>query len=119
MFTKKEINRELEKTINRLGKTDWYLVLHYNRFRKIIKVLSHEVKNGASGLEIGVWPGYLGLTLNNLGHHVIGTDLEPERLGNLGTPVIKLDLNSETIPFADNSFDFVTFSEVVEHLQSD
>jgi SAM-dependent methyltransferase len=119
VFTRKEVTDGLGRAISCLGLSDWYLILHYKRFKKIICSLSKQTARGASGLEIGAWPGYLGLSLKNLGYKVTGTDLEPERLGDLGIPVVKLNLNSEVIPFADNSFEFVVFSEVVEHLQSD
>lgn len=108
----------LDKAVYYLGKTDWYSVLHYHRLLKILELVCKRAPAGSVGLEIGAWPGYLGLALHYCGFKEIGVDLDSTRLKKLGFPVSNLNLNIEPLPFSDNTFDFATFSEVVEHLEN-
>lgn len=111
-----DIRNSLDLAIDKLGKNDWYLTLHYYRFFQTLRWITKRVTMGSKGLEIGVWPGYLGSSLQNLGFKETGLDLEPERLSSLDFPALKLDLNFELLPFAENTFEFATLSEVVEHI---
>lgn len=113
-----DIQASLKNAIKKLGKNDWYLTLHYYRFSKTLKWIIDKVSAGGHGLEIGVWPGYLGLALQNLGFKETGVDLNPKRLNNLGFPILKINLNYDKMPFTDNYFDFITLLEVIEHMES-
>lgn len=110
------IKKALSQSIAKLGHTDWYLVLHYGRFIKVLDWLTKRTMNNSVGLEVGVWPGYVGLALHKLGYQVTGIDIDPNRIRDIGFPIRKLDLNFEPLPFPNNTFDFINCSEVIEHL---
>lgn len=110
------LHKALDDSMDQLGQSDWYSVLHYGRFLQVLTWLTSRATQGASGLEVGVWPGYMGVALKVLGYKLTGIDINPGRMKDLALPIIKLDLNSEPLPFPDQSLDFINCSEVIEHL---
>ena len=74
-------------------------------------------------LDMGSAPFYTALTLQNLGYELTCTDISPKRFGHLieriGLEVIQTDFEKEKLPFANDSFDVILFSEVFEHLRID
>lgn len=98
------------------GKAD-YLRLHHYRYAAVLAAL---VPPPARVLEVGVTPGQFTQLLVEAGYQVSGVDLDPdtrrELWARLGVEVRQANLEHEAIPFADNSFDQVVFSEVIEHL---
>ena len=116
-MTNHELKSALDAAVNQIGESEWYLVLHYLRFSQTLQLVAKYAPKNSSGLEIGTWPGYLGMALHNLGFSLTGVDLYPERLQISEFPIIKLNLNAEPFPFSYNNFHFVTFCEVIEHLQ--
>ncbi len=95
-----------------------YFRLHRHRFAAMLGAIS--APRGASVLEVGVTPGHFTELLVQSGYRVSGADLDPftrkalwERLG---VEVRQVHLEREPIPFPDESFDQVVFSEVIEHL---
>jgi 2-polyprenyl-3-methyl-5-hydroxy-6-metoxy-1,4-benzoquinol methylase len=94
--------------------------LHYNRFLKTLEILVNETKNGSTLLEVGCSPGYLTLAVKKLGYKIYGIDFEPENiiesLASADIVIKKCDIERERIPFNDEMFDCVLFTEVLEHL---
>jgi SAM-dependent methyltransferase len=94
-----------------------YFRLHRHRFAAMLRAM-----DGPRGdvLEVGVTPGHFTELLVGSGFHVSGVDLDPAKRAalweRLGVEVRRANLEREALPFADSSFDWVVFSEVVEHL---
>ncbi|GAC1544362.1 MAG: class I SAM-dependent methyltransferase [Herpetosiphon sp.] len=95
-----------------------YFRLHRHRFAIMLSAL--RVGQGKRVLEVGVTPGQFTQLLVGAGYQVSGVDLEPskrqELWERLGVDVRKANLDDEPVPFPDASFDYVVFSEVIEHL---
>jgi SAM-dependent methyltransferase len=112
----------VDKSIYFVGKTDWYSNMHRERFTEIVKILDkYKIKNETRILEVGTWPGYLAVCFYYMGIETVGLDLLPERILHLhekNINIIKLDLEkTASLPFPDNSFDFISTSEIIEHLE--
>lgn len=94
-----------------------YFRLHQHRFAAMLRAM-----DGPRGevLEVGVTPGHFTELLVESGFMVKGVDLDPAKRRalweRLGVEVRQANLEREPLPFADASFDWVVFSEVIEHL---
>jgi SAM-dependent methyltransferase len=94
-----------------------YFRLHRHRFAAMLRAME-----GPRGevLEVGVTPGHFTQLLVGSGFRVSGVDLDPEKRQalwqRLGVEVRRVHLERERLPYADGSFDWVVFSEVIEHL---
>jgi 2-polyprenyl-3-methyl-5-hydroxy-6-metoxy-1,4-benzoquinol methylase len=69
-------------------------------------------------LDIGCGTGLNALHLSKLGHTVIGIDLSPvaiEKFRAKGLEGHVVDIEASPLPFADDSFDMIYASEVIEH----
>jgi SAM-dependent methyltransferase len=109
--------RKVEQSARADGKAE-YFRLHRHRFAAMLRAI--DAPQGARILEVGVTPGHFTELLVQSGYRVSGVDLDPftrralwERLG---VEVRQANLEREPLPFSDNSFDWVVFSEVIEHL---
>lgn len=70
-------------------------------------------------LDIGAGEGQLiQLLRTRLPVHSVACDFHVERFGLDGVSITKVNLNSEPLPYPDGTFDFVSCSEVVEHLEN-
>ncbi len=65
-------------------------------------------------LEVGTGPGFFAIVLSESGFHVTAVDLTPSMLdearknaGTLAGEILFLEMNAESLSFADNSFDIV------------
>ena len=71
-------------------------------------------------LDIGTTPGHLAIILRQYGFDVKGLDYDPARMKRFfkrhELEVKQCDLEKDKIPYKDNSFDVVLFTEVIEHL---
>jgi len=83
------------------------------------EVFSKFISKGKKVLDLGCRDGAL-TKFYNEGNEVIGIDIDRTALElcskNLGIKTVWLDLNNETLPFADQSFDAVVAGEILEHL---
>jgi SAM-dependent methyltransferase len=111
-----QLFREVEHAARSDGKAD-YFRLHRFRYASILAAL---LPPPSHVLEVGVTPGQCTRLLDAVGYRVSGVDLEPDRRQELWeqikADVRQTDLEQEAIPFPDNCFDQVIFSEVIEHL---
>jgi SAM-dependent methyltransferase len=125
------INEALESTETDLNRMNYpyaleYFHFHRHRFRDILKKvveLKKEVKISDAGLtvlEVGSFVGCLTIACNHLGFKSCGIDLEKYiskiNFSRDGLEYKACDLKNELIPYNDEAFDLVIFSEVLEHL---
>ncbi len=108
---------QVERTAQADGKAA-YFRLHRHRFAAMLRAI--DAPRGANVLEVGVTPGHFTELLVQSGYQVAGVDLDPSKRqalwDRLGADVRRANLEREPLPFADGSFDWVVFSEVIEHL---
>lgn len=109
--------RQVEASARADGK-DAYFRLHRHRYAAMLAALA--APPGAQILEIGVTPGQFTQLLVESGYKVSGVDLNPAprraTWERLGVEVRQANLEREPVPFPDGVFDWVVFSEVIEHL---
>lgn len=95
-----------------------YFRLHRYRYASIIAQL--DAPPHTPILEIGTTPGQFTRLLVESGYRVAGVDLDPSTRSalwqQLGVDVRQANLEQEAIPFPDGAFEWVIFSEVIEHL---
>ena len=81
-------------------------------------------KNPMRVLDLGCAEGELALLLNKMGHQVTASDISYGQLLKVGQKskeeieLIHCDIQKEVNGFEENSFDFIFFMDVIEHLKS-
>ena len=112
-----QLFRQLERFAQADGKEAYYR-LHRHRYAAILDAL--KAAPGARVLEVGVNPGQFTQLLVGRGYRVSGVDLNPEPRQSLwdklNVDVRQAHLEHDPLPFPDGSFDWLVFSEVIEHL---
>jgi ubiquinone/menaquinone biosynthesis C-methylase UbiE len=98
-----------------------YISNHKFRIASDLDIVNEQVKRGSSILEFGSIPLLFTSAVSSGNYNVTGIDKAPERyksaIENTGLRVIKCDIETEKLPFADNSFDAIVFNELFEHLR--
>jgi len=83
-----------------------------------LALLEKHVRPGDNVLEVDCGPGVLAARMRDIGAHVTATDLSSvavERARAKGIDCTQLDIDSEPLPFADNSFGVVVSNSMIEH----
>ncbi len=83
-----------------------------------LDLIVQRVGAGEHVLEVDCGPGVLAAKLQARGATVVGTDMSPvavERARGRGIPAQCVDLDHETLPFDDNTFDTVVSNNAIEH----
>ncbi|MFZ2388016.1 MAG: class I SAM-dependent methyltransferase [Polaromonas sp.] len=100
-----------------------YCRYHSDRVALDFEWLSQAFKTRSSALEIGGYPFLLTSALKDHGYEIQTIDkltLPASRLADqLGLKVTGCDIETEKLPFADDSFDDILLNEVFEHLRID
>jgi 2-polyprenyl-3-methyl-5-hydroxy-6-metoxy-1,4-benzoquinol methylase len=100
---------------------DYYQRNHSIRIAFDFEMIKESVAKDSTLLEIGSSPLILTGALKTQGYKVTGLDIDPSRFGRaaqqLELEIVKCDVETENLPFADNSFEVVIFNEVFEHLR--
>jgi SAM-dependent methyltransferase len=98
-----------------------YCRQHRSRLAADLHIIDQHVEKGARVLEYGAVPLLMTAALAALDFKVSALDLKPERfataIGDLGLEVIRCDVETEVVPFAEATFDVVLFNELFEHLR--
>lgn len=72
-------------------------------------------------LEIGSAPYHLTFLLKSSGYRVTGIDIDPQRqssfIKDAELNIVKCDIENEPLPFEENSFKYIIFNEIFEHLR--
>lgn len=106
------------------SKEIFYFKASYDRYLYILRKVSRIKSKGKQVLDVGPGKGHLSIALAKLGWSVALIDVE-EKLSAIDTKIMcqKYQMNSKIcnlscnlIPFEDNLFDLVIFTEVIEHL---
>ena len=94
---------------------------HRQRLAADLHLIERHVDPDARMLEYGAIPLLLTGALAALDYEVNAVDVEPERferaIAILGLHVTRCDIETEAVPFADETFDVVLFNELFEHLR--
>ena len=104
---------------------DWateYFESHREYYVDILERLPDPTETGRL-LEVGSVPFHLTYGMAELGHNVVGLDLDPNRFETFvdeqDLDGRQCDIERDRFPFPDDEFEFVLFSEVFEHLRVD
>jgi methionine biosynthesis protein MetW len=87
----------------------------YSRLRLVVE----QVEPGQRVLDSGCGPGFLAELLRDRGVDLVATDVSRvgvERTAARGIEALQVDLDTEPLPFDDNSFDVVVANSNLEHL---
>lgn len=100
-----------------------YVHFHKDRIAFDLDLVRRHGGATARIIEFGALPLLLTAPLAQLGYPLVSVDLRPERFSHaiaaLGLDVVKCDIEHESLPFPDNSFDVAVFNELFEHLRID
>jgi SAM-dependent methyltransferase len=100
-----------------------YLDFHRDRFTYIFDLGKKYFSPGAKFLDIGSLFGYVCLGYQQIGYQSYGLDLAKyvkqfaSRFASWSIDNRSCDLTSENLPFADQEFDLILASEILEHFR--
>ena len=77
------------------------------------------VPSHAKILEVGCGAGNVSSFLSRKGHTVIGCELYAEAINMAWPGFLKVQGDSNSLPFKDSSFDMAGFFDVIEHFEND
>lgn len=90
------------------------------RYIYIYSQSSIKFKKDMKILDIGSSPGHLAYVLSQVGCDVTAIDHEPEESQTASTiPVLDVNIEKQRLPFENDTFDVIQFTEVIEHLVYD
>lgn len=98
-----------------------YVANHKRRIALDLDLAKEQAQQGSAVLEFGSVPLLFTTALSSSHYNVTGIDIAPERykstIEKVGLSVVKCDIETEKLPFGDNTFDAVVFNEIFEHLR--
>jgi SAM-dependent methyltransferase len=98
-----------------------YAANHRLRIAHDLDIITRQFPVTDTILEFGSIPLLLTGALARYGYRVTGCDIAPERYSSTirssGLNVVKCNIETERLPFADASFDAAIFNELFEHLR--
>lgn len=120
-----ELFRELQKHIDAdQGQlAEWsrnYLRFHKARYNFDLDMIERYYRTGMI-LEAGSAPYHLTLLMKLAGWPVKGVDIDPSRqagfIQSAGLDVVQSNIETARLPFEDESFHYIIFNEIFEHLR--
>lgn len=116
--------QRIETECNSLA--DWfstYASTHKRRLAFDLGYVKEVTPEHGRILEVGSIPLLLTTALKQSGCHIDGIDIDPSRFATsireLGLTIHQCDIEHESLPFEDNTFDCIIFNEIFEHLRTD
>lgn len=92
-----------------------YFEIHITRYQWILKFITGlNLSASANILDIGCYPPHLFNALTAFGYKLFGISSEHEKISQKNVKTANIE--TDKLPFQDNSFDLVLCSEVIEHL---
>ena len=83
--------------------------------KKVLDLMRGEPRGRV--LDLGAGKGNISATLKKLGFDVVACDINPKIFGVKGIRCDYVNLNQK-LPYHNNSFGYVIFVEVIEHLEN-
>ncbi|KPK77952.1 MAG: hypothetical protein AMJ79_01540 [Phycisphaerae bacterium SM23_30] len=102
---------------------EWWLNYLHEQHQRYLDILAFLIETGSGGeiLEIGSVPAHLTVLLKKLGYSVRGVDIDPERVRGIcrrySLDIAEVDIETQELPFPDDSFNTVLFTDMLEHLR--
>lgn len=101
------------------GDENEYHNLHKDRIYKTLCVIPETA--GKNALDLGCEPGYIAIALKVMGYTVRGGGVNlikdfKARMDRFQIPIDVYNLDIDDLPYKDEQFDVVIFSEIIEHL---
>jgi len=97
-----------------------YFYMHKGRYIKNYNVIKNILKKDEQILDLGSVPCHFIACLQRMQYNVVGIDKDPSRdkkfISQESLKIHKCDIEENKLPFKDNSFDVIIFSEIIEHL---
>ena len=120
-----KLNRNLyHQILNDKTDSPSYDFTHRDRFIYIVNTINKNFKNPdkTKVLDFGIHIGCISILLKHFGYDITGIDIDEviskhtNKYKNSNINFDSIDPNWERLPYDDNCFDCVVFSEVLEHL---
>jgi len=118
----KELEEKIESVDDELSAWSKNYFNEGNKKRYINDIaLIKEYYSSGEILEIGAAPFHLTYLLKRSGYSVTGIDINPQRqssfIKDTKLNIVKSNIENEPLPFEDNSFKYIIFNEIFEHLR--
>ena len=92
-----------------------YYIIHQARYAFILnKIRDLNLPEGARILDVGCFPQHLFKMLQDLRFEVYGVSSKHEAAYE--KKIVSLNIETDKLPFKDNFFDLIIFTEIIEHL---
>lgn len=111
----------VEKSIT--GPFSEYFNTSKQRYANYVAAISSQLPIGSQILDVGNAPGHVGMCLHELGFSITGVNLNSEWRKTYVHPkwldtfsVLECDIEKEVLPFRNDVFDGILFTEVLEHV---
>jgi len=121
-----EISRKLDDTLREVQRdllaffagdpVARYLPVHFHRYRAAVGKIVTLIPSAGAILDLGCYPFCVAESLARLGYRVVGAGGRADTGLSLSFETIQLDCDRAPMPFDDNRFDAVVFTEIFEHL---
>lgn len=95
-----------------------YLTVHWHRYKDDLQQITTRLPESGSVLDLGAYPFCVPETLSKLGYDITAAGLsscDTDGL-RLSFDIIEVDCDRAPLPFPDEYFDAVIFTEIFEHL---